>query len=52
MPSSPGRLDRGQEVFWSTRGMDGLAFPPEKMVRGIEDYCRKKGLRLEIDDER
>jgi hypothetical protein len=40
------RIDRGQEIFWTSRDLKGMALPPEEIVQQIRSFCSRQGLEL------
>ena len=40
------KIPAGQYITWSAR--DGLGFPPDEIVRQVEQICKDQGLELGI----
>lgn len=45
-----GRLSRGEQVFWTLRGIPNLALPPEGTVDQIKGFCARSGIELVVTE--
>ena len=41
-------LARGEEVFWNLKKIKGFSTPPDETVTKVTEYCKKRGISLDV----